>query len=108
MQVGASVFSSEVGIRMPAAATLRGITYSADDVPGSTRTYDVEVISDPAGTPAVLGSALGVGTGISAASRRDLSAAIGATTLIGVRLNRTAGTGKSTFNDVVVLVELEI
>jgi hypothetical protein len=106
MLIGEKTFSSEVGIRLPAAATLIGITYSADAADAS-RDYDVEVLSDPAGSPAVLGSALAI-SNVTAASRRDLSASIGATVLIGVRLTRTTGAGNSSFTDAVVLVEIEI
>jgi hypothetical protein len=91
---------------LPAASTLIGITYSADAADAS-RTYDVEVISDPAGTPAILGSALNINNE-TADSRRDQNASIGATTLIGVRITRQTGTGPSSFTDVIVIVELEI
>jgi hypothetical protein len=106
MLVGEKTFSSEVGIRLPAAATLRGITYSADAADAS-RNYDVEVLSDPAGSPALLGSALSI-TNETDDARRDLSAAISAGTLIGVRIRRTAGAGNSSFTDAVVLVEVSI
>jgi hypothetical protein len=105
--VGQNVLSSEVGIRLPAASTLVGITYSADATPGASRTYDVEVISDPAGTPSIEAT-LAIGNAESADSRRDLSVAIGATTLLGVRMTRQADAGSSSFTDVVIIVELSI
>jgi hypothetical protein len=105
MMVGEKVYSSEVGIRLSAAATLRGITFSADAADAS-RNYDVEILSDPAGSPAVLGS-LAI-TNETDDARRDLSAAIGSGVLIGARLTRTSGTGKSDFTDAVVLAEISI
>jgi hypothetical protein len=106
MMIGEKVYSSEVGIRLPAAATLRGITFSADAADAS-RNYDVEILSDPAGTPAVLGSALAI-TNETDDARRDLSAAIGGAVLIGARITRTSGSGKSSFDDAVVLAEISI
>jgi hypothetical protein len=102
-----NVLSSEVGIRLPAAATLVGITYSADAADSSGRIYHVEVLSDPAGSPALLGSALVIDNETDDA-RRDLSAAISAGTLIGVRLRRDSGAGSSSFTDVVIIVEVSI
>ena len=104
----AGVSTAAVGIRLASAATLIGITYSADNTPGGARTYDVEVVSDPTGAPAVLGTALAIGNAEQDDARRDLSAAVGAGTLIGARIVRTAGTGKSSFDNVIVEIELEV
>ena len=107
LSIGDNLLCSEVGERLTADSTLRGISYSADAA-DSTRVYDVEVVSDPAGTPALIGSGLTINNETNDA-RRDLSTAItAASTLIGVRLRRTSGTGQSTFSKGTVLVELSI
>ena len=101
------VLTSAVGIRLPSAATLIGISYSADATPGGARTYDVDFVSDPAGAPAVLG-ALAIDNSESDDARRDLSVAIAAGVFVGVEMNRTAGAGGSSFSEALVEIELEV
>jgi hypothetical protein len=97
---------SAAGERLTATATLIGISVSVD-VADATNSYDFEVVSDPAGAPAVLGT-LALASGSTTAVRRDLSVAIGSAVLIGVRANRTAGSGNSNFSNIIVVVEISI
>ena len=101
------VLSSELGLRLPYNATLRSITVSVDtqDV---ARAYRVDILKDPAGTPAILGS-VALGAGNTHAAQTGLSASIIANTdLIGARIVRTAGTGASTFANIVVMAEISV
>ena len=106
LDIGKGVNCFDVGLPLVAAATLIGIAVSVD-VADASRNFDVEVVKDPAGTPAVLGSALAL-SNVTRNSRRDLVAAIAATDMLGVRLTRTSGTGKSSFKKTIVVVEIEM
>ena len=107
LSIGDNLLCSEVGERLTADSTLIGISFSTDAA-DATRVYEVEVVSDPAGSPALIGSGLTINNATNDA-RRDLSTSItAATTLIGARVRRTSGSGQSTFSKITVLVELSI
>lgn len=98
---------TSVPVLLPAAATLIGLTIVVDSADGA-RTYEAEVVSDPAGAPVLIGSALTLATGTTSNSRRDLSATIGAGVLWGVRARRSAGTGPSSFSNLRIEVEVQM
>jgi len=105
LQAG-GVVTSDLGDRLTTDATLRGIAISVD-VADATNDYDVDVVSDPAGSPSVLGT-LSFTSGNTEDARRDLSASISDGTIIGVRLVRSAGSGRSDFTNIIVIVEVSI
>jgi hypothetical protein len=94
-------------VRLHAAAVLKGIAVVVDVV-DAARAFAVEVVSDPAGVPAVIGSGLALPVSTLSATRRDLAGAIPAGTLWGVRIRRTAGAGGSTFTYARVEVEVKM
>jgi len=100
------VNSNQVGHLLTAAGTLLGISVSVDEL-DAARSYDVEVISDPAGSPAILGT-LNLATSTLTNSRRDLAVAIGAAVTWGVRITLASGSGDSTFKKLLVNVEVTI
>lgn len=97
---------SSVGHDAMRACTLKGISFRAD-VPDTVQAYDVEVLKNPDGTPSVLGT-LAIPVSVQSARRTDLSAAITAGDSLGVRLTRTSGAAASEFDQVTVVIELEI
>lgn len=101
----AGIACTVVPVLLSDKAVLRGISVVVDVVDAS-RAYAIEVVSDPAGTPVMVGSALSLPTGTRTARRRDLFASISAGTLWGVRIRRTSGAGGSTF--MYTRVELEL
>lgn len=104
----AGVACTSVPVLLPAAAVLTGLTVVVNTA-DATRDYVAEVVSDPAGTPVLIGSGIALPAGTTSASRRDLSAAIGPGVLWGVRVRKTnAVVGPSSFIDVRVEVEVEI
>jgi hypothetical protein len=97
---------SAVGYDLMRQATLRGISIRVNAIDAS-RAYQVDVVSNPDGVPAIIGSlTLPVSTQ-SARTTALAPAATAAGTSIGVRIVRTAGSGQSTFNKITVLVEWE-
>jgi hypothetical protein len=90
---------------MMRATTLTGVSVRVGTVDGA-RAFTVDVISNPDGVPAVLGTlALPVAT--QSARTVALAAAVLAGTSFGVRMVRTAGAGNSSFDRILVLVEFE-
>lgn len=106
LDIGPGTVSSSVGERLPVAATLKGVTISLNIVDG-TRDYSLQVLSDPAGAPAVLAT-LTVPTGTLDKADRSFAVAIPAGTKIGARMIRTSGAGVSDFDEIDVLLELTI
>jgi hypothetical protein len=105
LRVGQGILSSLCGDRIAVSSTLTTITVEVDIVDAS-RSFTVEILNDPtSGTPTVLGSlTLPVSTrGITTTA---LSVAIVADTEIGARVVRATGSGGSTFNSIVVNVDL--
>lgn len=102
----AGVAVSSVPIRLPADATVIGMTVLVDAVDGS-RAYDVQVVSDPGGADtSVAGASLALPLSTTEVSSRALSGTIAAATKWGILMTRTSGAGASTFAD--VRVELEV
>jgi len=99
------VTTSSAGELLTTASTLIGIAVSVGTA--ATKDYDVEIVSDPAGSPSVLGT-LALTSGNTTNSRRDLSASIGSSTLVGARMVRTSGGGASVFSNIIVEVEVSI
>lgn len=104
--VGPGTFCSDVGQLLTANGTIRGIAVAVSVIDAS-RSYNVEVVSSPAGVPAVLAT-LALPTSTKTARDRTYSAALAGLTEFGVRLVRSAGAGASSFGDVVVTVEVSI
>jgi hypothetical protein len=104
LRVGQGVLSSSCGDRIAVSSTLTTITVEVDVVDAS-RSYTIDILSDPAGTPAVLGS-LTLPINVRGASTTALSVAIIADTEIGARIVRASSSGGSTFNSIVVNVGL--
>jgi len=91
-----------------AAWNLIGISIVVDLVDAS-RTYDVEVVSNPhTGSPAIIGTALTVPLSTLSASTRALTTAVPVNTLWGVRIVRATGSGLSTFTRARVEIEVEM
>lgn len=103
----AGVACSLVPSLLPAAWTLIGLTITIDVV-DATRAYDIEVVSDPHGVPAVIGTALPLPLSTLSASTRALTTAVPANTLWGVRIRRATSTGQSSFTRARVEVEVEM
>lgn len=102
-----AIATTAAPVLLPAAAVLRGITVVVDSA-DAVRNYIVEVVSDPAGVPIVIGSGLVLPLGSTSATVRTLSASIGVGVLWGVRIRRTSGAGASTFANVRVEVEVQM
>ena len=100
-----AVACSAAGFDAMRACTLKGISCRVDTADGS-RNYNIEVVKDPDGVPALLGSALAL-NGVASNRRTDLNAAIAAGDSVGVRVVRSSGSGSSSFSSIVVLIELE-
>jgi hypothetical protein len=105
------VFSSEDGDLLTADGSIRGISISVDAMDAS-RTYDVNVLSDPAGvggTGPTIEGALALPLSTLRARRRDLNVPIAGLLDLGVEIRRASGPAAvSTFGEMVVLVEVSI
>ena len=105
MRCGQGVLCSSAGDRTNVATTLTGISVQVDAI-DAARSYDIEVVSSPSGTPVVL-STLNLATSTIGTSVSGLSVAVAANTEVGVRVVRATGAGASTFNDIVVVVNYQ-
>jgi len=105
LRLGEGVFSSQAGAMLTGDGELNGISFVADAADGS-RDYDLEILSDPAGAPVVLAT-LPI-SGVQRNRVRGLAVSIVGLTEVGARLVRTSGSGPSSFNRVVVTVEVSI
>ena len=91
--------ASDIIIR---AANVTAISIEVD-VADATRSFTVDVITDPSGTPTSIAT-LTLPVSSRTATTTSVSGAVAAATEVGVRLVRATGAGAATFNDVVVLV----
>jgi len=109
MRLGQNVFANDVGEVMPADFTIRRITFAADAVDAS-RTYAVEVLTDPANIAAARATVASTTVPISTRLHRSaaLAVAVSGVVDIGVRIRLLTGTGNSSFGDVSVNVEISI
>ena len=105
LRVGGIVTSSAGFILSGGAATLTGLSITVDVSDGS-RDYRLDLVSDPTGTPAIVGS-LALSSGSRTAFTGALSVAITSGTELGYRLIRTSGAGASTFAMVSATGEFE-
>lgn len=103
LRTGQGVVCSSDGIRIDPASTISVVTIKVEASDGS-RNYNVEVISNPSGSPSVLAT-LALSTGNTNAGG-TFSAAVSSGTELGVRVVRSSGSGGSTFNFINVLVLL--
>jgi hypothetical protein len=110
LRLGQAVFSSETGDLITADGQIRGVSVTVDQVDAS-RDYEVRVLTDPSGAggtgPTVVAT-LALPTSTLRARDRTLTVAVSGLLDLGVQLVRTSGGGPSTFNEIVVLVEVSI
>lgn len=104
LYAGVGTLSSNCGDRIPVASTLSTITVEVDVIDAS-RTFTIEIISDPTATPVVIDS-LTLPLSSRGATTTALTANIAADTEIGARIVRATGTGGSSFNHIVVNIIL--
>lgn len=102
----AGVACTTAPVLLPDAVVLKGMSVIVN-VADAARNFSVDVVTDPAGVPVVVGSLSLTATNTSN-RRRDLSAVISAGALWGVRVVRTSGAGASTFADIRVEVEVKM
>ena len=103
LRLGQGVFSSSCGDRIPMDTTLSYISTEVDAT-DSSRSYTVEILSNPAGTPSVLASQV-LAVGLRGDSTQ-VSVGILSGTEIGARMVLSTGYGVSTFNSIVVNIDL--
>lgn len=109
-RLAAGVFASEAGDLSTADATIRGVSVNVDSVDVS-RAYDVEVLTDPSGaggTGPTLVATLSLATNTLRARSSSYVVAVSGLLDIGVRMRRTSGSGASTFQEAVVIVEVSL
>lgn len=104
----AGIAVTSVPVLLHAAAILIGIAVVVDGAAGSSRNYEVRVISDPGGADTLIGSVLTLTDPAVDAQRRDLSATIGSGIKWGVVVVRTAGSGPSNFSNLRVEIEIQM
>jgi hypothetical protein len=110
LRLGVGVFSSEDGDLLVADGRIRGISVAVNVVDAS-RSYQVEVLSDPSGaggTGPTVEATLALPSSTLRARDRTFAVAVPGLLDLGVRLVQTAGAGDSTFDEIVVLVEVSI
>lgn len=95
---------STCGDRLIQDVRITGISIRVDSADAS-RSYTVEVLSDPSGTPAVLAS-LTLPVSSTGAGRNDLAVFVTAPTEIGVRVVLATGSGASSFSNINVNVQV--
>jgi len=94
----------EAGITAVGAGLLTGVSVRVDAA-DAARQYDVEVVRNPSGAPALLG-ALALNNVVSN-QRDDLAVPVAAGTELGVRVRKTnAVAGRSSFRRIVVAIRL--
>ena len=91
-----SVATDSAGVIIPLATNLIAISVSVDAAVAASTSYDVEILSDPAGSPSVIAS-LSLDATERTDFRRDLSVAISAGTELGARFTQTTGSAGSLF-----------
>jgi len=104
LRTGQSVPCSNAGDRLIADIRITGISVRTDISDGS-RDYDVEIVTSPSGTPAVIAT-LALPSGSNSEGTSSLSVFVSAPTEIGARLVRTSGGGSSSFNSINVNVQV--
>lgn len=87
------VTASEVGLVLPAAVTITGLTISVNDA-NPTKDYRLELIDDPTGTPSVLAFVDLLATNRSNIDR-SFSVSVPSGTELGMRVRRITGAGNS-------------
>jgi len=102
---GTFVACSALGYDMMRASNITGISIRVDAADAS-RAYQVQVGTNPDGAFASVAT-LNLPVSTQAARTTAVSGAIGAGSSWGVRIVLTSGTGKSTFGNVAVLVEVD-
>lgn len=104
LRTGQGVDCSSAGDRLIRDVKITGISIRTNVSDGS-RDYDVEVVSNPSGTPSVLAT-LALPSGSNSEGDDTLAVDVSAPTEIGVRLVRTSGSGSSAFNRINVNVQV--
>lgn len=107
LETGDREVASSVGILLPSGVTIKGLTVAVNNA-DATNDYQLQVVTDPTGTPTlVAGATLDLTLGNRTNDRRDLSIAL-AKVEHGLRLIRTGGAGNSDFNRVTAVMEVEL
>jgi len=104
MRTGQGVPCSNAGDRLIQDVKITGISIRTDAIDAS-RSFDIEVVSGPSGTPVVLAT-LTLPVSSQSAGINTLAVDVSAPTEIGVRIVRATGSGSSTWNDVNVNVQV--
>lgn len=99
------VACTESGIDAMTNLTLVGISVHVNTSDGS-RSYDVEVVKSPSGSPSLLNK-VALPSGNTSARTAALSDAISAGDELGVRLVLSTGSGASSFDKIVVAVRVK-
>jgi hypothetical protein len=102
MVTGDGVATSAAGDRISRDSRIRTITVEVQQI-DTARSFDIEILSTPSGTPTLL-SSLTLPVSTKGAIVTSLDVAVSAGTEIGARIVRATGTGQSSWNEANVTV----
>ncbi len=110
LRLAQAVFASETGDLLTDDGAIRGISVTINEI-DAARAYEVRALSDPSGaggTGPTTEATLALPVSTLRARRRDLNVPISGLLDLGVSVVRTAGAGGSTFDEIVVILEVSI